>query len=349
MSEQEEKNGSEAPQRKTKVRIYFEGIQSPTWEHPADKAALKALQSVTGLDLLIKKFFESTKEKSLRILALGSSLRVTEKQFGRVYALHKEACKVLDMPYEPELFIAQNPIMEAGAVGVGEPFIIINSSMVETLDDNELLFILGRELGHIKSRHMLYRTLLVFLMVIFKWAHRVPMGEAALFPVIAALKEWNRKSELSADRAGLLVVQDPEVAIRLLMKMAGGKLIDDMDLAEFIKQAEEYNDSGDLMDSIHKVANLIGEMKPYEVIRVDELMTWVRSGAYDSILRGFYSNEETPLEEDMQKASDAYKKDFSKIMKPLNEMMEEMKGSVKNNSGKSPWDIFDDFTNRRKK
>ena len=346
---QEPQNEQNAPdEKKTKVRVYFEGIQSPTWEHPADKVALKALQSVPGLDVVIKNFFATTGERSMRLMALASSLRVTDKQFGRVHELHQEACKVLDLPEVPELFVAQNPVMNAGAVGMDHPFVIINSSMVEALDDDELLFVIGHELGHIKSNHMLYRTLLVFLMMVSQMSMRIPLGQMALWAVVAALKEWSRKSELSTDRAGLLTVQDPEVAIRLLMKMAGGKLVDEMDLGEFMKQAEEYNESGDAVDNLYKITNLVNQTHPFAVIRVYELMNWVRSGNYDSILRGFYSNEETPLSDDMKEAAESYKQGFAQAMKPLKGMLEEMQDTAKKNTGRSPWDIFDDLTGRGK-
>ena len=42
----------------------------------------------------------------------------------------------------------------------------------------------------------------------------VPLGVTGLRAVIAALHEWQRKSELSCDRAGLLTGQDPQAALR---------------------------------------------------------------------------------------------------------------------------------------
>jgi Zn-dependent protease with chaperone function len=349
MAENPENPSSEPQGRRARVRVRFEGIQSGAWEHPADKVALKALQSVPGLDSLIRNFFATTGEKSLRLMALASSLRVTDKQFGRVNELHREACRVLDLPRVPELFVAQNPIMNAGAVGMDDPFVVINSSMVEALDDDELLFVLGHELGHIKSNHMLYRTLLVFLIMVSSRVVKIPLGELALWAAITALKEWSRKSELSTDRAGLLTVQDPEVAIRLLMKMAGGRLVEQMDLGEFMRQAEEYRNSGDALDGVYKVLNLMGETHPFAVIRVYELMEWVRGGQYDSILRGFYpAQDDTPLSDDMKAAAESYKKSFSEAMKPLEKMMDEMRERMKGSGGKSPWEFFDEFTGRRR-
>ncbi len=49
---------------------------------------------------------------------------------------------------------------------------------------------------------------------------RVGLPGLALFAVVAVLKEWDRKSELSADRAGLLCVQDPATSYRILERTA---------------------------------------------------------------------------------------------------------------------------------
>jgi Zn-dependent protease with chaperone function len=326
-----------------RVRVHFEGIKSSAWEHPADRVALRALQAVPGLDVVIKSFFATTGEKSLRLMALASSLRVTERQFPRVHALHRQACEILDVKQVPELFIAQNPLFNAGAVGIDNPFVTINSSLIDVLDDDELLFVLGHELGHIKSKHMLYRTLLVFLVMLSQGSRLFPVGEWALWAVTAALKEWSRKSELSTDRAGLLTVQDPEVAIRLLMKMAGGPRIEQMDLGEFMKQAEEYNEAGDLVDNLYKFTNLLNQTHPFAVIRVYELMNWVRGGEYEHILRGFYSNEEPSFTEEMKQAAESYKQGFTQTMKPLEGMLNDLKDAMKDRIPGGPWDFFDKF------
>ncbi len=87
----------------------------------------------------------------MRLITLASSVRVTDRQFPRVYALHLEACRLLDMPYVPEVFVSPSPFLNAGAVGMDKPFITLNSATVDLLTDDELLAIIGHELGHIKS------------------------------------------------------------------------------------------------------------------------------------------------------------------------------------------------------
>ena len=139
--------------------------------------------------------------------------------------------------------------------------------------------------------------------------------------VIIALKEWDRKSELSADRAGLLVAQDPHVYNTLLMKLAGGGNTAQMDINEFFLQAAEYERAGTIVDSVHKLLNLVGQSHPFPVLRLTELKTWVDSGAYGKILNGEYQWRNQDGEEEVLKnfreAANKYKEDFNTSQDPL--------------------------------
>jgi Zn-dependent protease with chaperone function len=121
---------------------------------------------------------------------------------------------------------------------MSRPFIILNSGTVALLDDEELAYIIGHELGHILSDHVLYRTMTILLLNLATMGF--PVVGLAARAVLVALLEWYRKSELSSDRAGLLSVQDPEIAMRTMLKMAGGGKSSETNLQEFIQQAEDY-------------------------------------------------------------------------------------------------------------
>jgi hypothetical protein len=137
-----------------------------------------------------------------------------------------------------------------------------------------------------------------------------PVLGIAARAVLVALLEWQRKAEFSCDRAGLLAVQDPNVVMSGLMKLAGGSETKyEMDLDAFIQQAEEYRESGDVADQVFKVLNLLGATHPFPVLRVSELRTWVESGSYDRILRGEYARRGEPdpaYQEDLREAAQAY-------------------------------------------
>ena len=96
--------------------------------------------------------------------------------------------------------------------------------------------------------------------------------------ILMALLEWSRKAEFSCDRAGLLAVQDPEVVMNGLMKMAGGGDTEEMNLQAFIQQAEEYREGGDVADQVFKILNLLGATHPFPVLRVSELRYLIHCG-----------------------------------------------------------------------
>jgi Zn-dependent protease with chaperone function len=294
------------------------GVTPAAWEHPADRAALHALQSVPGLDVVLKTLIGTTTERSLRLATLASSVRVSEKQFKNVFKIYREACAILDVHDVPELYVSQSPFLNAGAVGVKTPFIVLNSSTLDALSDDEIMAILGHELGHCLSGHVLYKTLLALLLKISLSVVQIPLANIALTAIIAALREWDRKSELSADRAGLLTVQNPKVCYELEMKLAGGRKIEEMDIDEFFKQAEQYESSGSMADSVYKLLNLVNQTHPFPVLRVVELKKWVDSGEYEKIVRGgFKKIDQESVEDSFKKAKDTYREDMKNSKDPL--------------------------------
>lgn len=315
-----------------KTKKYFVDISPREWEHPADRAALGALKRIPGFDEMVKFFVGLTSEKAIRLIFLASAVRVTEKQFPRVYALLEEACSVLDAREVPELYITQTPILNAGAVGVNKPFLTLNSGLVDSMSEDELLAVIGHELGHILSGHVLYKTLLWFLMNAALGLMNIPLGQLAVLAIIGALKEWDRKSELSADRAGLLVVQDPEVSYTTLMKLAGGRNIGEMDIDEFFKQAEEYDASGDLLDGVFKFLNLFGQSHPFPVLRLTEIKKWGESDVYGKIVGGEYrrrsDKEDENIQKDFEDAAHQYREDWRSSKDPLQQAVHNISAGV---------------------
>ncbi len=334
-----------------RIKIRFPNISSRTWEHPADRAALSALKKVPGLDALLQKLVGVTTEKSLRLITLASSVRVSDTQFPKLNRIHKEACHLLDLEERPELFVSQSPFLNAGAVGVERPFIVLNSSLVESLSEDEMLCVIGHELGHCMSGHVLYKTLLALLLRFSTIAFSVPLGGASVLAIILALKEWDRKSELSADRAGLLVGQDPQGYYTLLMKLAGGSRVAEMDINEFFLQAAEYERAGNMIDSVHKLLNLMGQSHPFPVLRLTELKTWTDSGAYNKILSGEYllRNEDgmDSVMNNIRNAANKYREDIRNSEDPLAETLRNAMEAADNVRTKAK-DAFDSFFSNRR-
>ena len=283
-------------------------IDSRTWEHPADRAALNALRKLPAFDEVLRRLFGFFGEKPIRLAFQANAVRSSPTQFPRVHRLYQRAAAALDAPQEYPVFVSQTPVVNAGAYGMEKPFIILNSATVELLDDDELQFVIGHEIGHIVSGHVLYTTMMVILVQLANYGF--PVVGLAARAILVGLMEWYRKAELSCDRAGSLAVQKPEVGMRTMLKFAGGgRQPNETNLPEFIQQADEYRSGGDLADQVFKVLNVLGADHPFPVMRVAEVRDWFESGAYDRILRGEYirrGEASRPYAEDLRAAGSAY-------------------------------------------
>ena len=273
-------------------RQTFPEISAVSWEHPADRAALQALRTIPGVDDVIRKVLAFLGgERGVRLLFQGNAVRLGPAQFPRLWHMHNEAVTTFDWPIVPELYVSQTPFFNAGAYGIDQPFIVIHSAAIELLDDDELRVLLSHELGHVMSGHALYRTIAAVLALISLGALPALAGLAVL-PIRLAFLEWSRKSELSADRAGLVGGQDVIAAQRLDMKMAGGGRGEAfggaLNVEAFMEQAHEYASSGEGLDIVYKLLSTLALTHPMHTVRAAELQRWVTSGEYDRILRGEY-------------------------------------------------------------
>jgi Zn-dependent protease with chaperone function len=296
-------------------RQSFPEIAAVSWEHPADRAALQTLRAVPGVDEVIRKLLAMLGgERGIRLLFLGNAVRVGPGQFPKLFQLHTEVCSTFDWPVVPELYVTQTPVFNAGAYGIDMPFIVVHTAAIELLDDDELRVLLSHELGHVISGHSLYRTIAAILALVSLGVLPV-LAELVVLPIRLAFLEWSRKSELSADRAGLLGSQDVVVAQRLDMKMAGGGrgegFAGQLNVDAFMQQAHEYASSGEGLDVVYKLLSTLALTHPMHTVRAAELQRWVAGGEYDRILRGEYVRRgqeagRRPLREDIAAAGSYY-------------------------------------------
>ncbi|MEO3745673.1 M48 family metallopeptidase [Plantactinospora sp. B5E13] len=307
-----------APARR---RVTLTGISSRAWEHPADRGALTALRELRGFDDVVKAFFGMWNERAFRLSYLAAAIRVDHRQYPRVHRLFAEAGTALDVTVLPELFVTQSPWLSAEAIGLDRPFVVVSSACVQQFDDDELRCLLGHELGHVGSGHAVYKTI---LSILTRWAANLswlPVGALALRGIIAAMLEWWRKAELSGDRAGLLAGQDPAAALRLLMKLAGGGDLSQIDTTAFLEQATEYDGGGDLRDSLHKIRMTAWSTHPVPVARAADLRRWIDSGEYARMLDGEYprraDDDLTSVSAEIKAAAESYREAFGRSQDPL--------------------------------
>lgn len=282
MSEQEDTGArDEKPSKKRKLRP-LNGLTVDEFRHPNDARATDALRKIPGLDKVLAKILEYGLERLYYVDNVASNLRVTPKMFGRLHRSLTWACKILDVP-EPEMYVTLDPTPNAFTYGHTKPFITLTSGLVDLLSDEELFYVIGHEVGHIKAGHVLYGTMARNIAAVVTLLGQATLGFGALLGqgLVIALYEWYRCAELTSDRAALLCVQDIEPARTTLMKMAGGstRLAAEMDRDEFMRQVREYEDvDRSNLDRAYKILLTIWRTHPFAMQRMKELDIWHGEG-----------------------------------------------------------------------
>jgi len=277
---------SEEPHKK------FADLDKHSYVHPLDSRALAALKTIPGIDTALKKLLEVTGESAIRVIFTASAVKVTPKQCPDLYAKLQVACTTLGVDM-PELFVQQNPIVNAFTGGVKNPVIVLHSQLIERLNDEEVLAVIAHEVGHIHAEHVLYITAAHLLEALANVALTAAPIAGLVAQILsgtmrAALLAWARRAELSCDRAALLVTQNPDVIGRTMMKLCGGTYASKVDYEQFLEQARDFQKNYDAKALDRFWADIInaGLTHPFPVWRVSEILSWVESGDYGRLING---------------------------------------------------------------
>jgi Zn-dependent protease with chaperone function len=296
--------------------LKYPEISAQAFAHPADRAASAALHSVPMLDKIIKKLSEFSYEKRLRQMLLGNAVRLGEDQMPSAWALQRQCANTLDIATCPVLYVTQQPIGQALTIGTHEPVTLVMSGLVNSYEEDELRSVLAHEMGHVLADHVGLTTTLQLTRQILTGVHKgQPLAGLPIRALYYALLEWSRMAELTADRASALVVADPLVPCRTLMRIAGGP-VKDLNLDAFIRQATEYHEEPSPFARYSRFWQEIGATHPFPVRRVRELVGWVAAGDYDRIRGGNYvrRGQEPPPSAEFDAAFTHYRQRFSSLV-----------------------------------
>lgn len=269
--------------------IELKNLHHSDYEHELDSNALDMLEGTPGLEHLTKLFIKHGIERLMVVSYTGSNLRVTPKNFPKLHELLEEVCWAINLHRLPRLYIECGDSVSGLTVGDEEPIIVITSGAVDRLPDDEMRFLLGHELGHIKSRHTRYHMMAESMSTLGDVVGDMTLGIGKLLstPVQLALFRWYRMSELTADRLGLLACQSLNSTASVFVKMAGlpVRFDDSPCIEDFLLQAREFEKLD--LDQVNRWVKFAAHMMhshPWTVLRVAELIHWVDSGQYDRLL-----------------------------------------------------------------
>jgi Zn-dependent protease with chaperone function len=275
------------------------GLKADSFRHPLDLDATKALKQIPGLDMMVRNFLGPLAEQIFYVENIASSVLVGEKQLPSLHHSLLEACKILDIE-PPQLYVRQHPAPNAYTFAMRgkQPFVVLHTSLIDMLEQEEIQAVIAHELGHLKCDHSVYLTPVNILILA---AAVVPnVGTVLAQAIQAQLLEWVRCAEFTCDRAALLATQNPKVVMSVLMKLAGGSptLAPQLNLDAFIAQARAYDDiSKTEIGEMVKAARTAQLTHPVPVLRAREIDRWASSQDYQKLLQNQkieYNDEVAP-------------------------------------------------------
>ncbi len=261
------------------------GLTAKDFIHPLEERAMQKLLNTKGIEKVVKKFYDLGIEKIIKLQYIGSGIQVTKTNFPELIKILTQTCDVLNVTTVPELYIQRSEELQATTLGVDHPIIVLTSESVNLFNSQELQFILGREIAHIKSNHILYAEIGDIFPQLIDTLSYVTLGISGLISggIRYALFYWSQMSEYTADRGGLLGCQDTYIAKSVLAKFAGlpEKHWGSFDMEEFDKQAREFE--GFTEKSFDKFVRFIYGNNLLPVARAGEIIQWVESGEYNRL------------------------------------------------------------------
>jgi Zn-dependent protease with chaperone function len=219
------------------------------------------------LVVILGYFSSRSRHKDL----LAEAQQVTAQSVPEMMKLLNENAARLQV--EPvNVFIAHSNQLNAYTFGMDSPkAIVLYSALFKIMDRDEIQFILGHEMGHVKLGHTWLNTLVGGMAGIPS-----SVGAAAIMEL--AFRWWNRACEYSADRAGVLACGKPAKAISALVKLESGPAALTQSGMQAAMQHLETDD-GDIM---HNLEEVLGT-HPMVAKRVEQIRHFTGTAQYQSL------------------------------------------------------------------
>lgn len=218
------------------------------------------------------------------------NFKITKEMTPKLYDLCMEVKETLQFSDKIDFFIVNSPEMNAFAIPSNyqeNPHrIALNSTMIDRMDEDELRFVIGHEIGHLVTK-----TYKISQMMRFLFQDKEPnllLKQKFMF--------WEKLCELSSDRFGLLANKNIEKSISSFFKLISGlpKNVIDFDLEAFIKQNED-----DLKEHINEMSSQ-NISHPIPSLRVIALHTFSKSKVYKDSVKKKKTSSDTALKKNMK-------------------------------------------------
>lgn len=256
--------------------------------HPEDAAALRQLESIPGFPSFVKSILSLGLETLQYGINMASTVRLSEQQLPEIYKHLPPICEKLGIDV-PEFYLSMDPYPNAWTFGDTRIFITVTSGLLDMMDGEELDAVLAHECGHILCRHVLYHSVARYILA---GVDSLGVLGKLTIPIQLGFLYWQRKSELSCDRAGAIITS-PDVVSRAMARISAGpkSITENINWNEWAKQADEYDSiwHSNTWNKALQIYAIARQNHPFSAVRVREILKWGESEAYRRIKTGLIS------------------------------------------------------------
>jgi len=258
------------------------------FEHPSMQKMNQALRG----SMVLRKTAESLSRKIGKpwYESTFNSIPATEKQYPRVLELGLLAARRLGAKRVPSFFVELDQVYQSATYGMEtDAFVNVGANLTRFLNDEELLFIMGHEIGHLISQHALWMTVSMFLVgpqrsnllsegVLGILSNPLKVIEGG---VESAVSGWMRVADMTADRAALLAVGSFDAAKRavFLLHLRSRRELGEMDIDTWMRQAESQD------QTMVRYSQMVTSATPYLGSRLVELKKFSETPQYAALRR----------------------------------------------------------------
>lgn len=203
---------------------------------------------------------------------ISTALGVSSKSAPQLFSLVQRCAQRL-RPGSLEVFVAPQEELNAYTFGINDPkILVVYAPLIQIMDEEELAFVLGHEMGHVQLGHTWLNTILGGMAGI-----PASYGAAALLTL--TFRSWNRMCEYSADRAGMLACGKPEKAVSALLKLISGQRHLSPAQMEHLLRAVDRED-----DTLLGGLNELLSDHPMIIKRIEQIRSYARTAEYQNLI-----------------------------------------------------------------
>jgi predicted Zn finger-like uncharacterized protein len=249
------------------------------------------LQSISSLHAAVKAV--SDKVGRPWIESTFNGIRLGPRQFSDIWVRAVLAARILGLPKMPDVYISGDSQWNTYTYGTDtSAFIVLGTAILNTFQNDDLLFVLAREMGHCRAGHALWKTVSRFLVGDTSTHGLLSNGvlnAISLSPtkwiqdaVDLPLMAWARQADITADRAGLLALGDEAQARRVLLawSIRSARLLKQVNIEEWMKQEDASDDQMTRFSEMTTTSSMYTTRRLRllgQSAREPELMRWSQS------------------------------------------------------------------------